>query len=83
MQHCINLQQHGRLTLKVHTHFSGIDCCSISCADPAPEETDFVQRGRGVDLSHSHLVHHSVLREGTGSHKLQHLLSLTGKPGVS
>ncbi|TNN60935.1 hypothetical protein EYF80_028815 [Liparis tanakae] len=31
---------------------------------PTAKETDFVQRGSGVDLSHSHLVHNSVLREG-------------------
>lgn len=63
-------------------HLSSIDCCSVSCADSTPEETDFVQRGCRVDLSHSYLVHHSVLREGTGSHKLQHLLALTGEPGL-
>lgn len=64
------------------TNLGGVDGGSVSCADPTAQETDFVQRGSGVDLGHGHLVHHRVLREGTGSRKLQHLLPFTGEPGL-
>lgn len=48
-------------------YLRSIDSCSISCADPTAEETDFVQGSRGVDLSHSQLIDYSVLSEGAGS----------------